>query len=242
MAVNVSICAWCHKAATDLWRLQKLLFALATKNPLCLVVHRRLPSEPGPAPKPALLMVPAAPWPPVVTQSPLAVCLHPQARCSCTSCQKENCRLNLWAATAELCRNEFPRNARGLLSSSGKLSSLREQLGCVWSFSLLAGPPIPIPALVVLLPWARSECLPRAARTPHALLAACGQKSRDKGQKPKEHHRFFSAAFGICKASTKCVALSRGIWRPFCLKDSNTEVWWTCTISSTRQNQKKIPL
>ena len=74
--------------------------------------------------------------------------LHWRGR-SRSSCQQENCRLNWWIATAKLLTNEFLRNACSLLSSSGKLSSPQEQLGCFWSFYLLDGPPIPITALAL---------------------------------------------------------------------------------------------
>lgn len=91
-------------------------------------------------------------------------------------------------------------------------------------------------------PLGKERVSPQGRPHPTHPAGSLWPKSRDKGQKLKKHHRFFSAVFGNSKASTECAALSRGIWRPFCLKDSNTEVWQTCTIPLTRQNQKKIPL
>lgn len=145
------------------------------------------------------------------------VCSLPiMAGCSCCTRPKQSCRLSPWLTAAKLLRNSLLRQTP-------------RRLPCCWAHCGAAGLALsgdhPAPALAPLLPTPSTVHRPAAALESE-LCRLCA--------KGKKRPRFTSVV-------SPNVWLSRGIWGPYYSKDSNPEVWRTCTIPSVcwKQNTSR---
>lgn len=147
------------------------------------------------------------------------VCSFPSmVGCSCCTHPKQSFRLNPWLTAAKLLRNLLLRQTP-------------RRLPCCWAHWGAAGLALPGDSA------APAPLLP-TPNTVHRPAAALESELCRLSAKGKKRPRFSSV---VSPRQAPGVRLSRGIWGSYYSKDSNPEVWWTCTIPSVcwKQNTSR---